>query len=59
LTSEADITKEQIKRYALENAPRYMYPRGIEILEGLPQIGSNKIDRRALSDIAKSLILDI
>jgi acyl-CoA synthetase (AMP-forming)/AMP-acid ligase II len=39
---------EDIKRFALANAPAYQHPRFVFIVERLPLSSTNKIDRAAL-----------
>ena len=39
---------EQIKQYALANAPAYQHPRQVWFVEALPLASTNKIDRHQL-----------
>ena len=50
--STADVT--DIKQFTLANGPAYRHPRFIGLLEELPLAGTNKIDRRALFEQARS-----
>ena len=50
--STADVT--DIKQFTLANGPAYRHPRFIGLLEELPLAGTNKIDRRALFERARS-----
>jgi acyl-CoA synthetase (AMP-forming)/AMP-acid ligase II len=43
---------EEIKRFALANAPAYQHPRFVLIVERLPLSSTNKIDRSALKRVA-------
>lgn len=50
---------EQIKQYALANAPAYQHPRQVWFVEALPLASTNKIDRhQLLADAAKRLDQD-
>ncbi|MFP6772849.1 MAG: class I adenylate-forming enzyme family protein [Alphaproteobacteria bacterium] len=51
-SSTADVT--DIKQFTLANGPAYRHPRFIGLLEELPLAGTNKIDRRALFERARS-----
>ncbi len=49
------LAEEEVKQYALENAPPYRYPRKVVFLEALPMTGVGKIDRRFLEAGARRL----
>jgi long-chain acyl-CoA synthetase len=49
----ARVTEEEIKRFALDNAPAYQHPRGVVFVAELPLATTNKVDRKALSAIAR------
>ncbi len=49
-------TVDEIKRYALANAPAYQHPRFIWFLDKLPLASTNKIDRAALHKIAEERV---
>jgi len=50
---------EQIKQYALANAPAYQHPRQVWFVDALPLASTNKIDRhQLLAEAAKRLSLD-
>ncbi len=44
--------ENEIKSYALANGPAYQHPRSVNFLESLPLTGTNKVDRRKLSELA-------
>lgn len=44
----AQLTEEDVKSFALANAPAYMHPRRVTLLDQMPLAGTNKVDRRAL-----------
>jgi long-chain acyl-CoA synthetase len=44
--------EQEIKDYALANAPPYQYPRWVWFLKELPLAGTNKIDTKALMKLA-------
>jgi acyl-CoA synthetase (AMP-forming)/AMP-acid ligase II len=46
-------TDEDIKRFALANAPAYAHPRFVWFVDELPLASTNKIDRAALQRIAQ------
>jgi acyl-CoA synthetase (AMP-forming)/AMP-acid ligase II len=48
----ASVTEEEIKQFALANAPAYHHPRRVWFLDALPLASTNKIDTRQLVDIA-------
>jgi acyl-CoA synthetase (AMP-forming)/AMP-acid ligase II len=49
-------TAEEIKQYALANAPAYQHPRFVWFLDKLPLASTNKIDRAALRQLAEKRI---
>ncbi|HZC54963.1 MAG TPA: class I adenylate-forming enzyme family protein [Xanthobacteraceae bacterium] len=49
-------TAEEIKRYALANAPAYQHPRFVWFLDKLPLASTNKIDRAALHKLAEQRV---
>jgi long-chain acyl-CoA synthetase len=49
----ARLTEEEVKRFALDNAPAYQHPRGVVFMEELPLATTNKVDRKALGRIAR------
>ncbi len=53
LKSGLMATEEDIKRYALEHAPAYQHPRRVWCVAELPLAGTNKIDRKALTERAQ------
>jgi long-chain acyl-CoA synthetase len=44
----AEITEDDLKRFALANGPAYQHPRRVFFLDQLPLAGTNKIDRDKL-----------
>jgi len=53
LKPEAAVHEQEIKEYALANAPAYQHPRRVWFLKEIPLAGTNKIDTRALMKIAE------
>lgn len=49
------LTGEEVKQYALRNAPPYQHPRQVHFVEALPTNTVGKIDRRRLEQEAKKL----
>lgn len=49
---DAGLTEQDVKDYALANAPAYQHPRRVWFLDELPLAGTNKIDRMALAKLA-------
>ena len=45
-------SEDEIKRFALANAPAYQHPRVVFFLDALPLASTNKIDRGALRRLA-------
>lgn len=46
------LAEDEIKRFALAHAAPYQHPRRVWILPELPLAGTNKVDRRALEQLA-------
>ena len=42
------LTEDDVKKFALANAPAYAHPRRVYFVDVLPLAGTNKIDRKAL-----------
>ena len=51
--SGACLTEDEIKRFALDNAPAYQHPRGVVLHHELAARHTNKVDRKALRAIAR------
>ncbi len=47
------VTEQEIKQYALANAPAYQHPRRVWFMSELPLAGTNKVDRKALARLAE------
>ena len=45
-------TEDEIKQYALANAPAYQHPRSVWFVDELPLASTNKLDRKALEALA-------
>ncbi len=45
-------SEEEIKQFALDRAAPYLHPRRVAFMEKLPLAGTNKVDRKVLSDRA-------
>ena len=45
--------EDEIKRFALANAPAYAHPRAVWFLDELPLASTNKVDRAALRRLAQ------
>ena len=56
LRSGAEADETDLKQFALENAPPVQHPRRVFFKPELPLTGTSKIDRRALTEEAASLI---
>jgi long-chain acyl-CoA synthetase len=52
LKPDRAVSEQEIKDYALANAPAYQHPRWVWFLEELPLAGTNKIDTKALMKLA-------
>lgn len=48
----ATLTEDEVKQHALANAPAYAHPRRVFFVDALPLAGTNKIDRKALTERA-------
>jgi acyl-CoA synthetase (AMP-forming)/AMP-acid ligase II len=51
----SNLTGEEVKQYALRNAPPYQHPRQVHFVDALPVNTVGKIDRRRLEQEAKKL----
>lgn len=49
------LTMQMVKEYALAHGPAYQHPRHVEFVTALPLAGTNKIDRRLLTERAIAL----
>jgi long-chain acyl-CoA synthetase len=56
LRKGASLTEAQVKQYALAKAPAYQHPRFVWFVDAIPLSSTNKIDRRALIELAQSRI---
>ena len=45
-----EVTEEEIKRFALATGPTYQHPRKVYFLPEMPLAGTNKIDRKKLTE---------
>jgi long-chain acyl-CoA synthetase len=52
----SDLSEEEVKAYALKNAPPYQYPRRVMFLKSLPMNGIGKIDRKELVSRASAMV---
>jgi acyl-CoA synthetase (AMP-forming)/AMP-acid ligase II len=48
------LNEDDIKAYALANAPAFQHPRRVMCLDKMPWAGTNKIDRKALRAMAEA-----
>jgi long-chain acyl-CoA synthetase len=48
----AKVTEDELKQFALANAPAYQHPRRVFFLEQFPLAGTNKVDREQLRRLA-------
>jgi acyl-CoA synthetase (AMP-forming)/AMP-acid ligase II len=53
LRPNAHLTEDEVRRYALDNAPGYQHPRGVFFMAELPLATTNKVDRKALGLVAR------
>jgi acyl-CoA synthetase (AMP-forming)/AMP-acid ligase II len=49
---DASVSEQHIKEYVLARAPAYQHPRRVWFVEELPLAGTNKVDRRKLTELA-------
>jgi long-chain acyl-CoA synthetase len=56
LKPNTTVSAQEIKDYALANAPAYQHPRRVWFLNELPLAGTNKIDTKALMKLAEEKI---
>lgn len=50
----AVLTEEEVKRYALAQAPAYQHPRHVWFIDALPLSSTNKVDRTQLASAARA-----
>jgi long-chain acyl-CoA synthetase len=53
--AQANPSFDDIRKFTIANGPAYQHPRRVEFVSELPWAGTNKIDRKALIDRARSL----
>lgn len=53
LKDRMSATEDEIKTFALDNAPAFQHPRRVKFLAELPLAGTNKVDRNALRRLAE------
>ena len=51
---EGAIAVDEVKRFAIDNGPAYQHPRRVAFVADLPWAGTNKIDRKALIEEART-----
>ncbi|AIY19266.1 class I adenylate-forming enzyme family protein [Pimelobacter simplex] len=54
-TAGADLTAAAVKAFVIDQAPAYLYPRRVAVVDELPLAGTNKIDKRRLHELAEHL----
>jgi len=59
LKPDTAVGEQEIKDYALANAPPYQHPRRVWFLKELPLAGTNKIDTKALMKLAEEKISEM
>lgn len=50
------LDAQAVKQFALANAPAYQHPRQVHFLDALPLAGPGKVDRKGLTERARSLL---
>jgi len=53
----SDLDEAELKAFALANAPAYQHPRSIWFVDSLPLASTNKLDRKAMRDMATERLL--
>jgi acyl-CoA synthetase (AMP-forming)/AMP-acid ligase II len=48
------IEEQSIKEYSLANGPAYQHPRTVFFVDSLPLTGTNKVDRKKLTQLAEN-----
>ena len=51
----SNVDEEQVKNFALQNAPAYQHPRMVVFLDELPLAGPGKVDRSTLAKNAREI----
>lgn len=52
----AAVDEAALKAFSLEHAPAFMHPRRVWLLQALPLAGTNKVDKAALTAMARGLL---
>ena len=52
---DADLDEAEVQAFARAEGPAYQFPRRVVFLDSLPLAGTNKIDRAALEQWARTL----
>jgi len=55
IVANTELPEQTAKDIVLANAPAYMHPRHVQLLQAMPLAGTNKIDRTALEERAAEL----
>ena len=50
------LGEDEVKRFALANAPAYQHPRFVWFVDELPLASTNKVDRNALRRLAEERV---
>ncbi|OWT73495.1 MULTISPECIES: class I adenylate-forming enzyme family protein [unclassified Achromobacter] len=48
-----ELSEQQVKEFVLANAPAYQHPRRVYFVDALPLAPTNKVDRKALMNLAE------
>jgi acyl-CoA synthetase (AMP-forming)/AMP-acid ligase II len=54
----ASVTEDEVRQFALANAPAYMHPRRVFVVPELPLASTNKIDRKAVLAIIQQALAE-
>ena len=55
--SSASLTEQAVKEFTLIHGPAYAHPRHVQFVETIPLAGTNKPDRKVLTERAKAAVL--
>ena len=56
--ADADMGEDELKQFAIANAPAYQHPRSVWFVDELPLAGTKKVDRKQLEARAAALRTD-
>jgi acyl-coenzyme A synthetase/AMP-(fatty) acid ligase len=54
----SNLSEQAVKAYTLAHGPAYAHPRHVRFIDAIPLAGTNKPDRKLLTELARVAILE-